>query len=291
MSRDYQARHSKDDTQQGSGQTAPGRKKGRALSNALLVIGIALLVVAAVLIGPKLFDYVKADRIYAEVSDHATMTSDDTLDVDWASLRAVNPDIVAWVKIPDTAIDYPVVQATDNDYYLHHAFNRDTSSSGCPFLDAGNSSDLLDNNSFIYGHNMRNGSMFHDLSKFTDNDYFSSHPYVYIATPDGGSKRYRCVGSLLIHGDEQVCQLQFNSKADYQSYLAGLLDRCETMAPGVSASAVTRTVVLSTCSYQFDAARTLVICVEVDGNGAFVDYPMRSPASAAPSGTAAQPAT
>jgi sortase B len=278
MSKSRQGAHSKEATDVTSPPAKKKSKKRNGFSTFLLVVGIALLAVALYFLGSKLWEYFKADKSYSDLSQ-LVVEDDNNLDVDWASLRAINPQIVAWVKIPDTRIDYPVVQGTDNEFYLHYSFDLQRSASGCPFLDKDNSPDLLDNNSFIYGHNMRNGSMFHDLSKFTDEDFFSSHPYAYIATPDNGTKRYRIVGALVVHGDEKVCQLQFGSLADYQAYISTLLDRCEVKLPDVKASDLTRTVVLSTCSYQFDDARTLAICAEVDDTGAYVQYPLRDASS------------
>lgn len=258
-------------------QTPPkGKKRKRNVaSNILLIIGIALLVVALALFGTKLFDYYRGDKTYSDLAENATL-NDYELDVDWASLRAINSQVVAWIQIPDTNVDYPVAQADDDDFYLHHSSDLAYNSVGCPFLDYENSSDLSDNNSFIFGHNMKNGSMFHDLAEFTDQSYFDSHQYAYIATPANGTKRYRIIGAFLASGSDQIRKLKFADQSDYKSYIKDLWNRCETQASGTDINSVTRTVLLSTCSYQFNDARTLLICVEVDSNGNMVNYPMSS---------------
>lgn len=257
------------------------KRKRNAFSRVLIIIGIILLAIALGLFVSKMYSYYKGDKIYQGASDRASLTDDYQLDVDWAGLLASNDRIVGWVTIPDTNIDYPIAQADDNDYYLHHAYDLEVSSLGCPFLDYENSADLTDNSNFIYGHNMRNGSMFHDLAGFTDDDYFASHRYAYIATPYRGTKRYRIVGAFLAAGDEKVRKMQFADLSDYRSYINELWSRCETTDASFDINQVTRTVVLSTCSYQFNDARTLLICVEVDDSGNLVNYPM-SPKSLTP---------
>lgn len=248
--------------------------KRRGSSRLLFAIGILLIIAACAIFGGKMLDYWKGDRLYDDISDRVRLNDRYELDVDWASLKAENPDLVAWVQIPDTNIDYPVVQGTDNEYYLHHSFDGADLAVGCPFLDYENQGDLSDNNNFIYGHNMRNGSMFHDLASFTDSGFFDGHPYAYIATEKDGTARYRVVGALLAGGDEKVRQLQFVDREDYGAYVRGLLDRCEVTASDIDPGSITRTVILSTCSYQFDDARTMLVCVEVDEDGHPVEHPM-----------------
>ena len=251
-----------------------GSRKGGGLSKLLLVTGILLCVVACAILGGKMHDYWAGDRLYDDVSDRVRLDDRFELDADWVSLREENPDLVAWVQIPDTNIDYPVVQGSDNEYYLYHAFDGSSLAVGCPFLDYENQRDLSDNNNFIYGHNMRNGSMFHDLASFTDQGFFDEHPYAYIATERDGTRRYRIVGVFLAGGDEKVKQVQFMDRDDYGAYVRGLFDRCEVTVPDIAPGDITRTVILSTCSYQFNDARTMLICVEVDESGLPVVYPM-----------------
>lgn len=107
-------------------------------------------------------------------------------EVDFASLQSeVNKDIYAWIYIPDTQIDYPVLQSDEElDYYLDTNLDGSKGYPGCIYTQMMNGKDWEDKNTIIYGHNMRDGSMFANLHYFEDSDFFAEHPYVYIYTEE-----------------------------------------------------------------------------------------------------------
>lgn len=111
----------------------------------------------------------------------------ETIDLD--ALREVNPDVVGWICIPGTKISYPLVQADDNEYYLDQTWKRARSSVGAIFLECQVSPDLTDFNTIIYGHRMKNNTMFGRLKEYIRGDLYEQAPAVYIAT-DGGVNRY-----------------------------------------------------------------------------------------------------
>ncbi len=105
--------------------------------------------------------------------------------LDWEMLREENKDIYAWVYIPGTQVDYPVLQhETENDYYLNRNLDGSSGYPGCIYTQLLNSKDFTDPNTILYGHNMKNGTMFGSLHEYEDNTFFEEHPYVYIYTPD-----------------------------------------------------------------------------------------------------------
>lgn len=105
--------------------------------------------------------------------------------IDFEQLTEINSDLYAWIRIPGTVIDYPIGQRAGNDvYYLSHDMYREPRSAGCIFTQDCNSKDFTDPNTVIYGHNMRNETMFQNLHLFSDPTFFEEHPYVYIYTPD-----------------------------------------------------------------------------------------------------------
>ena len=111
---------------------------------------------------------------------------DDTVwpEVDFAALREINPDIVAWIYIEGTKINYPIVQGEENSYYLKHLFSGEWNGSGCIFLDFRNDASFADRHSIIYGHHMKNGTMFTDLDKYKKQEFFDEHPVALLITPD-----------------------------------------------------------------------------------------------------------
>ena len=125
------------------------------------------------------------DRIREYVKEDPQQETEESLEgqavdrpvppeVDWESLKAINPDIIAWLQIEGTQISYPVMKGTDNDYYLHHTFEKNYNSAGSIFIEYTNSSDFQDCNTIIYGHNMRNGSMFGTAQKVFPEPGFSA---------------------------------------------------------------------------------------------------------------------
>lgn len=106
--------------------------------------------------------------------------------VDFDNLQeTVNKDIYAWIYIPDTAVDYPILQhPTDNTYYLNYNLDGSRGYPGCIYTEDYNAKDFTDPVTVVYGHNMKDGSMFAGLHKYADSEYMESHPYVYIYTPD-----------------------------------------------------------------------------------------------------------
>lgn len=119
----------------------------------------------------------------APVTDDPVM--EEMAQINLAALRAANEDVLGWIRIPDTKIDYPLMQGEDNDFYLNHTWDKQPNSVGSIFLEYLNSPDLTDYNTIVYGHNMKNDSMFGQLENYALQHYWQAHPYVYIATVDG----------------------------------------------------------------------------------------------------------
>ena len=97
-------------------------------------------------------------------------------------LLRINGDTVGWIKIEDTQINYPVVKSNDNDYYLHHNFEKETNPTGCIFMDCRNNSLPLDTNTILYGHNMKDASMFHDIIKYKEEAFFNNNDKIIFNT-------------------------------------------------------------------------------------------------------------
>ena len=113
------------------------------------------------------------------------------LKVDWKSIQEENANIIAWIDIPNMGISYPVVQGEDNSYYLSHTVEGKESLYGAIFLNCENSRTFSDSHNIIYGHNMKDGSMFHNLNKYGDRETFLSAPDIYINSLTGKTYRYR----------------------------------------------------------------------------------------------------
>ena len=104
--------------------------------------------------------------------------------IDFAELRKINEDIVAWIQIPGIDVDYPVVQGEDNEYYLYHTFRKEANKAGSIFLDYRNRADFTEQRVIIYGHNMKDGSMFSSLKKYQDSVLREESGTVYLYLPE-----------------------------------------------------------------------------------------------------------
>ena len=111
-------------------------------------------------------------------------------EVDFEKLIDANPDVVGWIYIPDTNVNYPVVKGKDNYVYLTNDYRRQYSFAGAIFMDVACSSDFSDQETMIYGHNMHNGDMFGRLKKFEDDAYREAHREIYILLPSGDIMKY-----------------------------------------------------------------------------------------------------
>lgn len=124
----------------------------------------------------------------ADVADIEALLSEYDVpdkDIDWEELHSQNEDIYAWICIADTKIDYPILQhPSELDHYLDYNIDGSKGYPGCIYSQFVNSKDFTDFNTVLYGHNMKNGTMFAGLHKFEDSEYFADHPYIYVYTED-----------------------------------------------------------------------------------------------------------
>jgi len=105
--------------------------------------------------------------------------------IDFAGLKAINRQVIGWIMVPDSPINYPIMKAADNQKYLNRTLHGKYNVLGSIFMDFRNKSDYSDPNTIIYGHNVRNGAMFGSLHQYKNEEYLDSHRYVYIITEEG----------------------------------------------------------------------------------------------------------
>lgn len=179
--------------------------------------------------------------------------------VDFASLLAINEDVVGWIYIEDTNINYPMVQGEDNRHYVSTMADGQVNSCGSIFLDYRNQADFSDKHTVIYGHNMRNGTMFADILKYKDPEFLAAHPTGKIMTPNGNFE-FEVVAGYVAELSDPAWQLEFVSGDDFGTWLE------DTMARSIIESTYIpdsndRIITLSTCSYEFSDARFVLVCI------------------------------
>ena len=174
-------------------------KKSRNLISMIMIMaGVIIIAIAVIMLVRKQLDYNKSNDLYDKtVSQYTTVDEKgewyDQINVDFNSLRSVNSDIIAWIHFENEDIDYPVLFSGDNDTYLRKTYDGSDATAGSIFMDENNAKDFTDSHIVIYGHNMRNLSMFGKLKFYrTQENYFDDHKYFQIITPEG-ARRYEVV--------------------------------------------------------------------------------------------------
>lgn len=180
----------------------------------------------------------------APVKDDPVM--EEMAQINIEALQEVNPDVMGWIRIPDTKIDYPLMQGEDNDFYLNHTWEKVSNSVGSIFMEHLNNADLTDYNTIIYGHNMKNNSMFGDLENFSVQKYWQDHPYVYIATAEGV---YRYEIFVFFRAEVDSLTYSINPIRDdtKQKFLDLSLEN-SWIDTGIQPAVTDRILTLSTCS-------------------------------------------
>jgi sortase B len=179
-------------------------------------------------------------------------------EIDFDALAMSNSDAVAWLHCPGTAIDYPVMQAEDYDYYLHHLPDGTQNANGSLFIDFNNASDFSERLTVIYGHNMKSKKMFGSLGEYKNQKHYDAHPSMYLLTPRGNYRADLLYGCVI--GAGQWRERAFMYKENVNALLAYAAYNT-TFESGAAYADGDRLVVMSTCSYEFDDARYLVIGV------------------------------
>ncbi len=269
---------------------------GKKIRTIIYIIALAVLAGSLGYIGFKTFGYKKEAKVYTEaagefvrarqnasvkdengagadkdteteavikdgVSGENTDASEREYDkipieVDFDALRKINPDVIGWIYCPDTVINYPVLKRGDNDYYLHRNYKGERTDSGSIFVECANSDGFADSNTIIYGHHMRDGSMFASISKWFSQEYYEEHPVMYLLTPEQDYIIYLFSAYTTAAGSDAYYAIRTPCR-EMTEYLERAAERsqftCDVTLPGDE-----RYVMLSTCAYAFENARSVL---------------------------------
>ncbi len=183
--------------------------------------------------------------------------------IDFDRLSEINPEIYAWIEIPNTKIDYPILQNEENTYYLYHNMYREPEFAGCIYTERANQKDFSDPVTVIYGHNMKNGSMFQNLHRFEDTEFFDENPYVYIYTK--GHKLIYKIFAAYMYDDRHILNsFEFKVQEVLQTYIDDIYEKNSVngnLRSDRKVSADDRILTLSTCVGGMPNSRYLVQAV------------------------------
>ena len=176
-------------------------------------------------------------------------------ETDLDALRQVNEDVIGWIMIPDTVIQYPLLQGEDNHYYLDYTWDKQQNRVGSIFMESTNSPDLSDFHTIIYGHNLREKTMFSPIRNYKKQTYWEEHPFVYVVT-DAGVYRYDIYSSYEAGVTSDTYRLGFKEQGKQVFIDMGLEQ--SVIDTGVVPETTDRILTLSTCTGNGHATRWVV---------------------------------
>lgn len=200
-------------------------------------------------------------------------------------IRDLNKDVVGWITVPNTMVDYPVVQAKDNTFYLHHNINKDYNGSGCPFLDYRNSikPDTKSRSLIIYGHHRRNGTMFATLKNYNKIDFYKENPVFRFDTIyERGDwivfSNFRATTSWATGTPFNYIRTEFKDDEDYMKFVTDIQNRSLISTP-VDVRADDQILLLSTCSYEKSNWRMIIAARRIRDGESSIDVSSASKAA------------
>ena len=257
---------------------------------ALLAASIVAVAIFSVLLGRELYTNWQSQSFYSELSsdietrpqataaprpsptpggtgaedagsgDSAPDEQEDAAFVPYMDFEALGekfPGVVGWIKLEGTAIDYPIMHWTDNDYFLGHLPDGTSHRSGSIFLDYRNSPDFMDKSILIYGHASRTQEMFGSLKNYRGQEYYDAHPHAYIYTPERDYALLFIAGYLVDSGTETP-PMSFKDEEAFLKHIDDIKRR-SFFRSDVVVGPDDRIVNLCTCAYDFDNARLILV--------------------------------
>lgn len=239
-----------------------GKKKGKIIFRIVMIALIAVIAVSAFQLIRIFSNYRKSNALYDNLDQEYVVNTDnddneapDRSDTKWykkikvdvAGLQKQNPDCAGWLYVENSKISYPVMNSGDDEKYLHHAFDGSYAFAGCLFMEGTNNADFQDSYSIIYGHNMRNLSMFGRLRYYRQQkSYYKNHAYFQIITKKK-QYRYHIFAYDQVLDTSSVYQTGFGQDKVFKDFIQGLRSNAEYNNPKVKVTKHDKVIVLSTC--------------------------------------------
>lgn len=253
------------------------KKTTKTLLTILCVVFICVFAFSGYKLYSIIHEYKVSERMYNGLSGQFVSKGDNdrpTLDkpkeeeqgpteispitVDFDALLNTSSDVIGWLYSADTVINYPVVQAEDNFFYLYRFIDGTYNGGGSLFMDCTNYSDFSGKHSVIYGHHMNDGSMLASICNYRKQEYYDAHPVLYLNTP---TQNYRVepFSGFVTAADSAAYTMDFANDAEYSAFLEKMKGFSDFDCD-VEMTAEDRMITLSTCTYEYDNARFVLMC-------------------------------
>ena len=206
-----------------------------------------IIVICAYKIIHQLKEYNDADKVYNLIREEKEESD---------NLFEKNIDYRGWIKIDNTNINYPILQGQDNEEYLYKDINNEYIVSGSIFMNYLNNG-FDDQNTVLFGHNMKNGTMFANLKKYKEEDFFYNNNYIEIELSNGQYLKYKVFSVYITDINDNYTKTSFEDKVEYKEFLERIKNK-SIYKSDISVNENDKIITLSTCSYEFDDARLVV---------------------------------
>lgn len=203
------------------------KKKSKILVTFIQIVLIAVIIFSEI----KIIEWIKSNKknkdIMSEIKENVVINNEmdsnnEEYKIDFAKLKQKNSDAIAWIKVNGTDIDFPVVKGTDNSYYLTHNFDKEKNKAGWIFADYRNKFDGTDKNIIIYGHNMKNGSMFASLKDVIKEEWYNNENNKYIALiTENENCKYQVFSVYQIETEEYYLQTNISNFKEFVEKIKG----------------------------------------------------------------------
>lgn len=249
-----------------------GKRRGNVLSNILIAVGVALLLVAGGLFVKAQIGYKKANDYYNGIAEMAVKDSsgeDGIPQIDFDALKKESDDIVGWIYVPGTRINYVVAQGETNNTYLRHLPNGEYSENGTIFMDMdGTAPGMVDQQTTLYGHHMNDGAMFEPIDASMDQKVFDTFKKVYYITPEM-TYVLKPMFTMQVQDDYvDARRTNFDSEKAFTQYLQASLAQAKASAKDATAEVekADKVLTLVTCAGQIipRTTRAGMVCRVVD---------------------------
>ena len=234
----------------------PSRIK-KTFSRMITIVCLTVFVYSIYALGSIFYDYYHNRQVLAEVQDIYDSLEIPEEEVSYGDFRSqffdlhkINPDIVGWITVEGTIINYPILQTKDNDYYLNRNYKGEDSRAGSIFMDYRNNVEEENRNTIVYGHRMKDDTMFNSLTNYLDEEFFKAHQTINYDTMYG-SYDAEVFAAYYTTTDFDYIQTDFESDEEYASFLNEVEDKSEIEAD-FDVNADDQIVTLSTCDYTLD---------------------------------------
>lgn len=240
-------------------------KTGKIILDILLIICLCVAGYSGWKVYSSIHEYKQEESAYEDLSNQVVVINNESetsdVSIDWNALREKNSDIAGWIRQEDTVIDFPIVYATDDSYYLRHTLEGEYSLFGTLFVECTNNRDFIDKVTVIYGHHFSEfgDTMFTSLEQYANQSYYDAHKELNLYTPNGDYILYPVAGSVKNATDSYI-RTSFTSDEDFMNYCNEQFFSSTTFTSEQTLEAADQAVLLSTCTDLVQDGRYALLC-------------------------------